>query len=227
LAIINQKLTVAYRIKLLLEKTLRFFNPKLKGNFMATTQIPDALLVKNYIAGNENALAILINRHQSKIYGFIYSKMADRDVADDIFQDTFIKVIKTLKSNSYNEEGKFLPWVMRISHNLIVDHYRKNKKMPMLRETEEFSIFSVLTDSSLNIEGKIITDVIENDLKKIIQELPEDQKEVLMMRIYQDYSFNEIAELTGVSINTALGRMRYALLNLRKVIEKNQIILTN
>lgn len=194
---------------------------------MATTQIPDALLVKNYIAGNENALAILINRHQSKIYGFIYSKMADRDVADDIFQDTFIKVIKTLKSNSYNEEGKFLPWVMRISHNLIVDHYRKNKKMPMLRETEEFSIFSVLTDSSLNIEGRIITEVIENDLKKIIQELPDDQKEVLMMRIYQDYSFNEIAELTGVSINTALGRMRYALLNLRKVIEKNQIILTN
>ena len=194
---------------------------------MATTQIPDALLVKNYIAGNENALAILINRHQSKIYGFIYSKMADRDVADDIFQDTFMKVIKTLKSNSYNEEGKFLPWVMRISHNLIVDHYRKNKKMPMLRETEEFSIFSVLTDSSLNIEGRIITDGIENDLKKIIQELPDDQKEVLMMRIYQDYSFNEIAELTGVSINTALGRMRYALLNLRKVIEKNQIILTN
>lgn len=194
---------------------------------MATTQIPDALLVKNYIAGNENALAILINRHQSKIYGFIYSKMADRDVADDIFQDTFMKVIKTLKSNSYNEEGKFLPWVMRISHNLIVDHYRKNKKMPMLRETEEFSIFYVLTDSSLNIEGRIITEVIENDLKKIIQELPDDQKEVLMMRIYQDYSFNEIAELTGVSINTALGRMRYALLNLRKLIEKNQIILTN
>jgi len=177
--------------------------------------------------GDENALAVLIQRHQSKIYGFIYSKMADRDVADDIFQDTFIKVIKTLKSNSYNEEGKFLPWVMRISHNLIVDHYRKNKKMPMLRETEEFSIFSILTDSSLNAEGRIITDVIEKDLRKIIQELPNDQKEVLMMRIYQDYSFNEIAELTGVSINTALGRMRYAILNLRKVIEKNQIILTN
>jgi RNA polymerase sigma-70 factor (ECF subfamily) len=194
---------------------------------MATIQTPDALLVKNYIAGDENALAILIKRHQSKIYGFIYSKMTDRDVADDIFQDTFMKVIKTLKSNSYNEEGKFLPWVMRISHNLIVDHYRKGKKMPMLRETEEFSIFSILTDSSLNVEGRIITDVIENDLKKIIKELPDEQREVLMMRIYQDYSFNEIAELTGVSINTALGRMRYALLNLRKVIEKNQIILTN
>ncbi|WP_395067010.1 RNA polymerase sigma factor [Flavobacterium sp.] len=194
---------------------------------MATIQIPDALLVKNYIAGDENALAVLIKRHQSKIYGFIYSKMPDRDVADDIFQDTFIKVIKTLKSNSYNEEGKFLPWVMRIAHNLIVDHFRKNKKMPMLRETEEFSIFSILTDNSLNVEGRIITDSIEKDLRKIVSELPADQKEVLMMRIYQDLSFNEIAELTNVSINTALGRMRYALMNLRKVIEKNQIILTN
>lgn len=194
---------------------------------MATIQIPDALLVKNYIAGDENALSVLIKKHQSKIYGFIYSKMPDRDVADDIFQDTFIKVIKTLKSNSYNEEGKFLPWVMRISHNLIVDHFRKNKKMPMLRETEEFSIFSILTDSSLNAEGRIITDVIEKDLQKIILGLPDDQKEVLMMRIYQDLSFNEIAELTGVSINTALGRMRYALMNLRKIIEKNNIILTN
>ena len=195
---------------------------------MATTnQIPDALLVKNYIAGDENALAVLITRHKSKIYGFIYSKMADRDVADDIFQDTFIKVIKTLKSNSYNEEGKFLPWVMRISHNLVVDHYRKNKKMPMLRETEEFSIFSILTDSSMNVEGRIITETIEKDLQKIIKQLPEDQMEVLTMRIYQDLSFNEIAELTGVSINTALGRMRYALMNLRKVIEKNNIILTN
>jgi len=194
---------------------------------MATIQIPDALLVKNYIAGDENALSILIKKHQSKIYGFIYSKMPDRDVADDIFQDTFIKVIKTLKSNSYNEEGKFLPWVMRISHNLIVDHFRKNKKMPMLRETEEFSIFSILTDSSLNAEGRIITDVIEKDLQKIILGLPDDQKEVLMMRIYQDLSFNEIADLTGVSINTALGRMRYALMNLRKIIEKNNIILTN
>lgn len=194
---------------------------------MATIQIPDALLVKNYIGGDENALSVLIKKHQSKIYGFIYSKMPDRDVADDIFQDTFIKVIKTLKSNSYNEEGKFLPWVMRISHNLIVDHFRKNKKMPMLRETEEFSVFSILTDTSLNAEGRIITDVIEKDLQKIILELPEDQKEVLMMRIYQDLSFNEIAELTGVSINTALGRMRYALMNLRKIIEKNNIILTN
>jgi RNA polymerase sigma-70 factor (ECF subfamily) len=194
---------------------------------MATTQLLDALLVKNYIAGDENALVILINRHQSKIYGFIYSKINDRDLADDIFQDTFMKVIKTLKSNCYNEEGKFLPWVMRISHNLIMDHYRKNQKMPMLRETDEFSIFSVLQETSPNVEKKIISELIEKDLQKIIKELPDDQREVLIMRIYQDYSFNEIAEITGVSINTALGRMRYALLNLRKVIEKNQIILTD
>ncbi|WP_309642090.1 sigma-70 family RNA polymerase sigma factor [Flavobacterium sp.] len=194
---------------------------------MANVQIPDALLVKNYVAGDESALATLINRHQSKIYGFIFSKISDRDLTDDIFQDTFIKVIKTLKSNSYNEEGKFLPWVMRIAHNLIIDHFRKNKKMPMFRETEEFSIFSIMTDNSQTIEGRMITDQVEKDLKKLIEELPADQKEVLVMRIYQDLSFKEISELTGVSINTALGRMRYALMNLRKVIEKHQIILTN
>jgi RNA polymerase sigma-70 factor (ECF subfamily) len=194
---------------------------------MANVQTSDALLVKNYIAGDENALSILINRHQSKIYGFIYSKLSDRDIADDIFQDTFIKVIKTLKSNSYNEEGKFLPWVMRISHNLIIDHYRKNKKMPMFRETEDFSIFSIMSDNVPNIESQLITSQVESDLRKLIEELPEDQKEVLVMRMYQDLSFKEISELTGVSINTALGRMRYAIMNLRKVIDKHQIILTN
>lgn len=194
---------------------------------MANVQIPDALLVKNYVAGDENALASLINRHQSKIYGFIFSKVGDRDISDDIFQDTFIKVIKTLKSNSYNEEGKFLPWVMRIAHNLIIDYYRKNKKMPMLRETEEFSVFSIMTDNNPNVEIQMITNQVENDLQKLIDELPNDQKEVLVMRIYQDLSFKEISELTGVSINTALGRMRYALMNLRKVIDKHQIILTN
>ncbi len=194
---------------------------------MANVQTPDALLVKNYVAGDESALATLINRHQSKIYGFIFSKISDRDLTDDIFQDTFIKVIKTLKSNSYNEEGKFLPWVMRIAHNLIIDHFRKNKKMPMFRETEEFSIFSIMTDNSQTVENRMITDQVEKDLKKLIEELPDDQKEVLVMRIYQDLSFKEISELTGVSINTALGRMRYALMNLRKVIDKHQIILTN
>ncbi|GGD27403.1 RNA polymerase sigma factor [Flavobacterium orientale] len=194
---------------------------------MAIVTTPDAILVKNYVSGDEASLSLLIERHQSKIYGFIYSKISDRDVSDDIFQDTFIKVIKTLKSNSYNEEGKFLPWVMRIAHNLVVDHYRRNKKMPMFRETEEFSIFSIMTDNSQTIENQLITEQVENDLKRLIEELPDDQKQVLVMRMYQDLSFKEIADLTGVSINTALGRMRYALMNLRKVIDKNNIILTN
>lgn len=194
---------------------------------MAIPTIDDAALVNSYISGNEAALETLIKRHQSRIFGFIYSKVGDRDLADDIFQDTFIKVIRTLKSNAYNEEGKFLPWVMRIAHNLIVDHFRHNKKMPLYRETEEFSIFSIMTDDSLTIENKLISDQVTKDLRQIVEELPDDQKEVLMMRLYQDMSFKEISEATGVSINTALGRMRYAVINLRKVIDKHQIILTN
>ncbi|VXB69359.1 ECF RNA polymerase sigma-E factor [Flavobacterium sp. 9R] len=194
---------------------------------MAGKQFTDAYLVQEYVSGNEKALELLIKRHESKIFGFIYSKIPDRDVANDIFQDTFIKVIRTLKSTSYNEEGKFLPWVMRIAHNLIIDHFRKNKKMPLYRETEDFSIFSVMSDDSLTIENQLIASQVEIDLRRIINELPDDQKEVVMMRMYQDMSFKEISEVTGVSINTALGRMRYALLNLRKVIDKHQIILTN
>jgi RNA polymerase sigma-70 factor (ECF subfamily) len=194
---------------------------------MAIPTIDDASLVNSYISGNEAALETLIKRHQSRIFGFIYSKVGDRDLADDIFQDTFIKVIRTLKSNAYNEEGKFLPWVMRIAHNLIVDHFRQNKKMPLYRETEKFSIFSVMTDDSLTIENKIISDQVTKDLRQLVEELPDDQKEVLTMRLYQDMSFKEISEATGVSINTALGRMRYAVINLRKVIDKHQIILTN
>lgn len=194
---------------------------------MAIPTIDDASLVNSYISGNEAALEPLIKRHQSRIFGFIYSKVGDRDLADDIFQDTFIKVIRTLKSNAYNEEGKFLPWVMRIAHNLIVDHFRHNKKMPMYRETEEFSIFSIMTDDAISIENKLISDQVTKDLHQLVEELPADQKEVLMMRLYQDMSFKEISEVTGVSINTALGRMRYAVINLRKVIDKHQIILTN
>ena len=194
---------------------------------MAIPTIDNASLVNSYIAGHEAALESLIKRHQSKIFGFIYSKVGDRDLANDIFQDTFIKVIRTLKSNAYNEEGKFLPWVMRIAHNLIVDHFRHTKKMPLYRETEEFSIFSIMTDDSLTIENKLISDQVAKDLRQLVEELPLDQKEVLMMRLYQDMSFKEISEATGVSINTALGRMRYAVLNLRKVIDKHQIILTN
>lgn len=194
---------------------------------MANLQKSDALLVTDYMAGDENALAILIKRHESKIYGFIYSKVADREISNDIFQDTFIKVIKTLKTNSYNEEGKFLPWIMRIAHNLIIDFYRKSKKMPLFRETEDFSIFSIMSDDSLTVENQIIADQVEVDIRRLVEELPQDQKEVLVMRMYQDMSFKEISETTGVSINTALGRMRYAIMNLRKIIDKHQIVLTN
>ncbi|RKS52965.1 RNA polymerase ECF family sigma subunit [Gillisia mitskevichiae] len=187
----------------------------------------DAALVQEYIQGNENALSTLINRHQQRIYSFIYSKVFDKDVSEDVFQDTFIKVINTLKRGKYNEEGKFLPWVMRIAHNLVIDHFRRNKRMPMFENNGDFNIFSVLSDGDLNIEKQIIKDQIESDVQELIKELPEDQLEVLTMRIYKDMSFKEISESTGVSINTALGRMRYALINLRKLIEKHNLILTN
>ncbi len=187
----------------------------------------DATLVSNYIKGDESALEILINRHKQKIYSFIYSKVYDRDVAEDIFQDTFIKVIRTLKRGAYNEEGKFLPWVMRISHNLVIDFFRKNNRMPKFDNAGEFSIFSVLSDTTLNAEKSIIKEQVEHDVRRLVDELPDDQREVLLMRIYKDMSFKEISERTGVSINTALGRMRYALINLRKIIDKHNIVLTN
>ncbi len=190
-------------------------------------QIEDAVLVNSYISGDEKALEVLINRHNQRISSFIYSKVLDRDVTEDIFQDTFIKVIKTLKKGNYSEEGKFLPWVMRIAHNLIIDHFRRNKRMPMFEGNEDFNIFSVIGDNQLNAEKQIIKEQIDTDLRSLIEELPDDQKEVLLMRIYKDMSFKEISENTGVSINTALGRMRYALINLRKIIEKHNIVLTN
>ncbi len=172
-------------------------------------------------------MSVLITRHKQKIYSFIYSKVYDRDVTEDVFQDTFIKVIRTLKLGKYNEEGKFLPWVMRIAHNLVIDHFRKNSRMPKFDNGQEFNIFSVLSDSSLNAEKSIIKEQVQQDVRRLIEELPEDQKQVLVMRMYNDMSFKEISENTGVSINTALGRMRYALINLRKVIDKHNIVLTN
>jgi RNA polymerase sigma-70 factor (ECF subfamily) len=187
----------------------------------------DSVLVRNYVNGDENALSTLVYRHKQKIYSFIYSKVLDRDVTEDIFQDTFVKVIRTIKLGRYNEEGKFLPWVMRIAHNLVIDYFRKNNRMPKFDNSGDFNIFSVIGDSSLNAEKQLIKDQIDSDLQKIILELPEDQKDVLVMRLYKDMSFKEIAECTGVSINTALGRMRYALINLRKLIEQKNIILTN
>tara|TARA_B100000809_G_scaffold213190_1_gene217416 strand:- start:3996 stop:4583 length:588 start_codon:yes stop_codon:yes gene_type:complete len=187
----------------------------------------DSSLVKSYIEGNEHSLEILIKRHQQRLYSFIYSKIQDRDLTEDVFQDTFIKVIRTLKKGNYNEEGKFLPWVMRISHNLIIDHFRKSNRMPTFKNTDEFDIFSVLGDGNLNAEKKIIQEQIYSDVRDLVKELPEEQKEVLIMRMYKDMSFKEISENTGVSINTALGRMRYALINMRKLIDKHKIILVN
>jgi len=187
----------------------------------------DSILVNDYISGDEKSLEILINRHNQRISSFIYSKVMDRDVTEDIFQDTFIKVIKTLKKGNYSEEGKFLPWVMRIAHNLIIDHFRKNKRMPKFEGSDDFNIFSVIGDDKLNAEKQLIKDQIDSDLSLLIEELPDDQKEVLLMRIYKDMSFKEISENTGVSINTALGRMRYALINLRKIIDRHNIVLTN
>lgn len=194
---------------------------------MQKNKISDSTLVKDYIQGKEAALGILIKRHQQRLYSFIYSKIQDRDITEDVFQDTFIKVIKTLKKGNYNEEGKFLPWVMRIGHNLVIDHFRKSNRMPTFKNTEEFDIFSVLGDGNLNAEKKLIQEQIYNDIREVVNELPEEQKEVLVMRIYKDMSFKEISENTGVSINTALGRMRYALINMRKLIEKHNIILVS
>ena len=192
---------------------------------MFKNAIPDSILVSNYIQGCETSLETLIKKHKQRLYGFIYSKVQDRDITEDVFQDTFIKVIRTLKLGNYNEEGKFLPWVMRISHNLIIDHFRKSNRMRSFNNTDEFDIFSVISDGSLNVEKQLIKEQILSDVRELVKELPKEQKEVLVMRMYKDMSFKEISENTGVSINTALGRMRYALINLRKIIEKNKIIL--
>lgn len=191
------------------------------------TTFSDSALVDQYRNGSEIALEKLVNRHQAQIFNFINSKVQDRDTAEDIFQDTFIKVIKTIKSGKYNEEGKFIPWIMRIAHNLVIDFFRKNNRMPKVRNTEEFDIFQFIPDNSPNAEHIMVQDQVVKDLQKLVQELPEDQKEVLIMRLYHDMSFKEIAENTNVSINTALGRMRYAIINLRKLIEQNQIILNS
>ena len=187
----------------------------------------DSILVENYIGGDESSLEKLIRKHKSRIYNFIFSKVLNRDIAEDIFQDTFIKVIKTLKKGFYNEEGKFLPWIMRIAHNLVIDHFRRNNRIPKFESNNDYDIFQNLSDSSPNAEKSIIKDQVSSDLQVLVEELPSDQKDVVIMRLYRDMSFKEIAENTGVSINTALGRMRYAIINLRKMINDNQIILSH
>ncbi|MGC6480294.1 MAG: RNA polymerase sigma factor [Flavobacteriaceae bacterium] len=193
---------------------------------MAINYPSDALLIESYIDGNEYALEQLIQKHKARIYNFIFSKVMDRDTAEDIFQDTFIKVIRTLKKGGYDETGKFLPWVMRISHNLIIDFFRKSNRIPTFENRDDYDVFQFIGDDSGNIEEALFDAQVENDLSHLIESLPDDQKEVLMMRIYRDMSFKEIAENTDVSINTALGRMRYAIINLRKLIQTNQIVLT-
>lgn len=190
--------------------------------------LDDSILVSNYINGNEKAFEVLVIRHKDKIHRYIYLKVKDQLLAEDIFQETFIKVIRTIKLGSYNEDGKFLPWVMRIAHNLVIDHFRKANKVRMISESssknEEFNIFNTLALEDLNIQDQITLDELKSQMVGLIDHLPESQREILKQRIFQDLSFKEIADLEEISINTALGRMRYALINLRKLIDKHQLV---
>lgn len=190
---------------------------------MLCDKITDRELISSYINGNESSLQTLIQRHEERLLGFIFSKVRDRQLAEDIFQDVFYKVIITFKKGKYNEEGKFLPWVMRISRNLIVDHFRKNKRMPIADGGENFSLFDIIPRKDPSAYDNLVADQIMEDVKSLVEELPDDQKNVLEMRLYCELSFKEIAEETGVSINTALGRMRYALMNIRKQMEEKHL----
>ena len=186
----------------------------------------DSFLVSSYIDGNQKSLEKLINKYRPKIFNFIQSKVSNRDISEDIFQETFIKVIDTLKRGLYNEQGKFISWVMRIAHNLIVDHFRKSSRIKFFKSRDDFDVFKLISDDIPNIENTIINEQVNIDLNKMILELPYDQREVIEMRLFREMSFKEISELTNVSINTALGRMRYAIINLRKLVSENQIILS-
>ena len=186
----------------------------------------DQELVRLYIQGDEGAFEALVNRYQEQVFSKIVFIVRDQEVANDLFQDTFIKVIHTLKSGKYQEEGKFLPWVLRIAHNLAIDHFRRARKIPVVRSTEEFDVFAGLSDGSLHAEDAWMHAEIERDVRMLIDRLPEEQREVVLLRIEEDLCFREIAERTDVSINTALGRMRYALINLRKLVEQHRMRLT-
>lgn len=196
---------------------------------MELVNLSDKELVSDYINGNEGALEVLVNRHRSKIYSYIFVTIKNQALAEDFFQDTFIKVIKTLKGGKYNEEGKFLPWVMRIAHNLMIDHFRKQKKFRKVsgrsRDNEELDIFNTIGYDELNAEQRLVKDQVRSDVKELIERLPEEQKEVVKLRHYYDMSFKEISDFTNVSINTALGRMRYALINLRKMVDEHGVSL--
>lgn len=190
----------------------------------------DSWLIEQYKSGNEKALATLIERHQKDLFSFIFYKLMDDDLANDIFQDTFVKIIVTLKEGRYNEEGKFILWAKRIAHNLIIDHFRLKSKHAKVSETtydnEEFSIFDLIAGKEENVEEKLVSQQIQNDLMKMLVCLPENQQEVIKLRFFDGLSFKEIAEQTNTSINTTLGRVRYALINLRKIMDENKIILT-
>lgn len=191
----------------------------------ALSKKSDRILIKMFIGGNELGLVELLNRYQARVYTAINLKVKDASLADDIFQEAFIKVIHNLKEGKYNEEGKFLPWVMRIAHNLVIDHFRKVQRSPSMINNDEYDVFEILELPQENVESTMVRNQRDMDLRKVIQKLPEEQKEVLIMRHFCEMSFKEIAEITGVSINTALGRMRYALQNLRKLIVDHNMIM--
>lgn len=190
---------------------------------MHKTKLTDGQLLSQYKNGNEEAFAVLLERHKDRVFTTIYVIVKDRYQAEDLMQDSFIKAIKTIKSGKYNEEGKFLPWILRIAHNLAIDHFRKAKRYPQIVMEDGSSVFNTLEFSEAPIEDEHVKKDTHNLLKHYIQELPEAQKEVLVMRHYMQMSFQEIADATGVSINTALGRMRYALINLRKKLQHSTI----
>lgn len=194
---------------------------------MLLSNISDQELVKKYINGDNKSFEILLNRHKNRVFAFIMSKIKNKDLSEDIFQDTYVKVVNSLQKGKYNEEGKFLPWVMRIAHNLVIDHFRRQKKMQMVRSNNDFDIFDVIKDNKINVDERLIKDQIFNDLNSLIDRLPKDQKEVLKMRYFEELSFKKIAENFDISINTALGRMRYALINIRALSKKHHVDLHN
>jgi RNA polymerase sigma-70 factor (ECF subfamily) len=185
----------------------------------------DRDLIRTYIRGDERAFETLLTRHKAKIYTSIYMFVKDTDLANDIFQETFIKIIDTFRSGKYNEEGKFLQWALRISYNLCIDFFRKNKRRKTITPSEDFDIFNLINSNDDNEESKMIKTQTYAKVRQLVEALPQEQKEVILLRHYAELSFKEIAELTNVSINTALGRMRYALINIRKMIGEHQISL--
>ncbi|MFC2450793.1 MAG: RNA polymerase sigma factor [Flavobacteriaceae bacterium] len=194
-------------------------------------KLPDSRLIANYQNGDEQALATLIERHQRELFSFIFYKVLDEELANDFFQDTFIKIILKLKEGKYAEKDKFILWAKRIASNLIIDYFRVKSKYIKVSDTsyedEEFSIFDTIKETEDNIEDQLILNQIHTDLKNIMSLLPENQQEIIKMRFYDELTFKEIAELTNTSINTTLGRMRYALMNIRKIIAENKIVLTS